>query len=146
MSLATVEPVGSVRVVESGEGAVIRDRRMKLGLSVKALAGLAGVDRGRLAAIEDGAQARSGTYGAIHAALDKLEAEMSGPYDPPAAIPDPSGRTVTFHVEGNFGIKATVQGPVENIEELRLQVQELIRVMGNDKGNDKGKPGRASAH
>ena len=107
---------------DRARGASIAARRKGLGLSVKALAERAGVDRGRLAAIEDGAAARSSTIGAIEAALDRLEGEMSGPYDD-------AGTTVTFRLAGNFGVDVTVQGPVANLTELEESVSRLIRDM-----------------
>lgn len=134
MSVAILEPVGNVRMVtDRGEGKAIHERRTKLGLSVKALAALAGVDRGRLAAIEDGASARSGTYGAIHAALDKLEEEMSGPYDA-APAPAAEQHTVTLRASGNFGVDVTVEGPIADIVELEASVIRLIGQMQRQDG------------
>lgn len=104
-------------------GAAIKRRRTALGLSVKALAERAGVDRGRLAAIEDGASARSSTIGALETALNEIEHETSGPYD------DATGGLVTFRLSGNFGVDVVVQGPVEHISELEANVERLIRNM-----------------
>lgn len=106
-------------------GEAIQARRKALGLTVKDLAERAGVDRGRVAAIEAGAKARSSTLGALDAALTQLEDEMSGPYDRPGMV--------TFQLKGNFGVEATVRGPVENVDVLREQVERLIEKMGNGK-------------
>ena len=93
---------------------------------MKALAERAGVDRGRLAAIEDGASAREATIGAIEKALGSLEAEMSGPYD------DSEKGLVTFRMSGNFGVDVVVQGPVENLAELEQSVERLIQRMRSE--------------
>lgn len=118
------------RVVTTGAGEAIRKRRTALGVTVKALAEKAGVDRGRLAAIEDGATARASTIGAIEAALARLEQEMSGPYDEPD-----SGGMVTFRMSGDFGVDVVVQGPVENLAELESSVERLIQRM-RSRGQD----------
>lgn len=109
-------------VGDENRGEEIQARRMALGLTVKDLALRAKVDRGTLAAIEAGAHARSSTLGALDKALTQLEDEMSGPYDRPGLI--------TFRLKGNFGVEATVQGPVENADTLREQVERLIEKMG----------------
>lgn len=126
--LVTIERPNRVqRVANEGVGQSIRRRRTSLGMTVKALADKAGVDRGRLAAIEEGATARASTIGAIEAALTRLEEEMSGPYD--------ERGLVTFRLSGNFGVDVVVQGPVDNLDELEESVERLIRRM-----RDKGEP------
>ena len=112
------------RVTNSGAGEAIKKRRTALGVTVKALAEKAGVDRGRLAAIEDGASARESTIGAIERALADLEAAMSGPYDD-----DGERGLVTFRMSGSFGVDVVVQGPVENLDELERSVERLIQRM-----------------
>jgi hypothetical protein len=88
------------------------------------------VDRGRVAAIEDGATGRSSSCGALEAALSRLEEEMSGPYD------NGDGRLVTFELTGNSGVSLTVKGPVEHVEVLRAQVERLIETMSHPPVND----------
>ena len=114
-------------VTNQGAGEAIKQRRTALGVTVKALAERAGVDRGRLAAIEDGATARPATLGAIEKALAALEDELSGPYDN-------SGRLVTFRLSGDFGVDLVVEGPVDNLPELESSVERLIQKM-RTKGN-----------
>ena len=112
-----------VELVSSDDaGARIRQRRAALGMTVKALAERAGVDRGRLAAIEDGATAREATLGAIERALSDLEQETSGPYD--------EGGMVTFRLSGNFGVDVVVSGPVTSMRELEQSVERLLQKMG----------------
>lgn len=120
--LTTTERPNTLEGVTTGAGDAIRQRRTALGVTVKALAERAGVDRGRLAAIEDGASARASTIGAIEKALAALEEEMAGPYDN-------GGRLVTFRLSGDFGVDLVVEGPVENLSELENSVERLIQKM-----------------
>jgi transcriptional regulator with XRE-family HTH domain len=87
-------------VVAKDAGEQIRTRRERLGMSVRALATESGVDRSRIAAAESGHSVRPATLGAIEAALDRLEDEMSGPYDSKdrstSTVTLPSGERVTF--------------------------------------------------
>lgn len=114
-------------------GESIKRRRIALGMTVKALADAAGVDRGRLSAIEDGAKARTSTLGAIEAALSRFEEEIAGPYD---ENDEPGGGLVTFRMSGDFGVDVVVQGPVENLAELEQSVDRLIQRM---RSKDSGK-------
>lgn len=115
-------------VTTESSGEAIKRRRSALGVTVKALAERAGVDRGRLAAIEDGASARDATIGAIEKALTALEEELSGPYDE-------SPRLVTFRLSGDFGVDLVVEGPVDNLAELEESVERLIQRMRTTKGD-----------
>lgn len=121
----------SVAVVTVEVGQRIRDRRTRLGLSVKALAVRAGVDRGRLAEIEKGSavNVRDTTLGAINAALEAAERERAaGAQLPPGAhrIGDPADDLVEFTIEGTDGIRAVVKGPIRNMEELQAAARKLI--------------------
>jgi transcriptional regulator with XRE-family HTH domain len=131
--LTTRERPNTLEGVTKGAGEAIKKRRTALGVTVKALAERAGVDRGRIAAIEDGASARSATIGAIEKALNELEDEMGGPYD----AGEHGGRLVTFRLSGDFGVDLVVEGPVENLSELEGSVERLIQKM-----RTKGEPGR----
>lgn len=125
MSTAVMERSTVPSVVEgAAEGELIRQRREALGWSIGALADRAGVDRGRLSAIEKGAKHRGTTAAAILRALDELEAELSGPYDDDRHM-------VTFRMSGNFGVDVTVSGPVENLPELEESVGRLLQRMRN---------------
>lgn len=121
--LTTTERPHTLEGVTTSAGDAIKTRRTALGVTVKALAERAGVDRGRLAAIEDGASARDATIGAIEKALASLEEEMSGPYD------NGERGLVTFRMSGDFGVDVVVQGPVENLAELEGSVERLIQRM-----------------
>lgn len=126
MSAVLLERSTLTPVVDEGVGEAIRERRERLGLTKVALAKRAGVDRGRLAEIEEGANTRGATLSAIKRALDEFEAETSGPYDPDEE------RIVTFRMSGNFGVDVTVSGPVENLHELEDSVGRLLQRMRSD--------------
>lgn len=121
--LESPKVVGVVEVEDEG----IRERRERLGLTLRALADRAGVDRGRLSDIEKGATPRPSTLAQIRRALDEFEDETSGPYDH-----DAEERTVTFRMSGNFGVDVTVSGPVENLAELEDSVGRLLQRMRSD--------------
>jgi transcriptional regulator with XRE-family HTH domain len=130
MSTYAIAP--TVGGMSGDEGARIRERRTRIGISVKALAERADVDRGRLSAIEDGAPARDSTVGKIHRVLGELEHEMGldVPLPPGVSrIGDPGQGLVEFVVEGNFGVRAVVKGPVSDIEALQKAAAELIAGM-----------------
>ena len=84
-----------------------------------------GVNRATIAAVESGDKnVRPASVKAISAALDRVETETSGPYDD-------EPKTVTFRLQGNFGVDVTLQGPVDNLDELEASVARLIRSMGD---------------
>lgn len=122
--------------VNTGRGEQIRARRVKMGMSVKELAMRAGIDRGRLAALEAGEpRVRDTTYGAVERALDLLEQEMG--IDAPAATSEPSTDDyVEFRLSGNFGVDVVVRGPVGDMDALEQQVERLLREMRRNGGGE----------
>lgn len=133
--MLTMQERTTVGHVSEDVGNRIRDRRARLGLSVKALAERAGVDRGRLAAIEAGkaSNVRATTISAIELALDAIEAERQEPVAelPPGArrIGDPADDLIEFIIEGTDGIRAVVKGPIRNMDELQAAAQKLLEGM-----------------
>lgn len=106
-------------------GSLIRQRREALGMSKSRLADEARVDRGRLAALEDGdPSVTPRTIGAIEAALSRLETELG--MDLPSQVGE---GMVEFRVSGNFGVDVVVRGPVRDLDLLEKQVVNLIREM-----------------
>ena len=94
-----------------------------------------GIDRKTLhRAIEGLPTVRASTYEAIESHLDKLEARLRGVTPPPAEEKKIGEDYVEFTVEGNFGVRAVVRGPVENIAELQKAVDALIRDMRENPG------------
>ena len=113
-------------------GARVQERRTRLGMSVSALAREAKVDRGRLAALEAGdGSVRESTIGAIHAALDRLEHEIGMDVSGSAVGTDPEDDLVEFTIEGNFGVRAVVKGPIRDMDKLQAAVARLVQEMKN---------------
>lgn len=133
--MLTMSERASVAAMTEGVGPRIRERRARIGMSVKALAERAGVDRGRLAEIEAGAakNVRPATIGAIERALDELEVEKGvADSDLPAGahrVGDPADDLVEFTIEGTGGIRAVVKGPIRDMAALQAAAQKLIEGM-----------------
>lgn len=139
--MSTAVATHTVTRASSGDetGAQIQARRTRIGMSRKALAERAGVDRGRLTRIEEGAPARDSTIGAIERALGELEHEMGLDADLPPGVTrigEPEEKLVQFTIEGNFGVRAVVKGPISDIEALRKAASELIAGMGNESASE----------
>lgn len=125
----------SVALVNTEAGAMIRARRIALGMSKSALAQRADVDRGSLAALEAGERVRDTTVSAVEATLSDLEYETG--MDLPSQVA-PIGATtddlVEFVVEGNFGVRAVVKGPVRDMDALQAAVSRIIAEMRHPQG------------
>lgn len=109
-------------------GSQLRDRRLRLGMSVRQLAEEADVDRGRLAALEAGEPVRETTTAKVRAALDRLDEEIG------MDTGDENGREVEFRVRGNFGVDVVVRGPIEDIAALEASVARLVGQMQAENG------------
>lgn len=130
---ARVTPLEWAPVNDAETGRRIRERRTRLGMTVKALAERAGVDRGRLAKLEAGdLHVRSTTIGAVEGALDRLEHEMG------MDIPSDDSGVVEFRVSGNFGVDVVVKGPVSNLEALEAAVSRLVSRMQAEQQDEGG--------
>ena len=121
----------SVAAVTEDEGRRIKARRTRLGLPVKALAERAGVDRGRLAAIEAGTvtNVRAATLGAIERALDELETEQAAADLPPGVTPvgDPADDLFAVEVYTDAGVlRAIVKGQPRDADAIRKTASEII--------------------
>lgn len=125
----------SVGRVSNEAGASVRARRIALGMSASALAKRAGVDRGRLAALEAGERVRDTTAAAVESTLSALEHETG--MDLPsqvAPIGDEADDLVEFVVEGNFGVRAVVKGPVRDMDAMQQAVSKIIAGMQHSEG------------
>lgn len=108
----------------------IERRRLRLSIpSARKLAELAKVSRGALDAAKDGT-ASDQTYDRLEAFLDNYVEETG----------EDDTRVVTFKIEGNFGIRVAVSGPVENLAELEAAVERLVRGMGEEARNGNETP------
>lgn len=135
--MLTMERPTSVMPVDREVGRRIKERRTRLGMHVIDLAERAGIDRGRLAEIEKGkaANTRDTTIARIERALDALEHEMSIDVDLPPGVRrvgDPAEGIVEFTVEGNFGVRAVVKGPISDLDQLQEAVAKLIAGMKSE--------------
>lgn len=119
-------------LVTSERGDQIKDRLDRLGISDREFYAKTGIDRKTLnRAIDMAPGVRGSTYMAIEAAIDKLEAAMQG--QPVAQMP--SEDMVEFTIEGNFGVRAVVKGPVKDMDELQRAVTRLVREMRGDESH-----------
>lgn len=118
-------PLGLVPVDSAETGRRIRERRTRLGMTVKDLAARAGVDRGRLAKLEAGdPTVRTTTIGAVEKALDEVE-QLTRP------LPRQPGDSdmVEFRVSGNFGVDVVVKGPIRDLASLEQSVGRIVSRM-----------------
>lgn len=119
---------------DDDRGAAIQRRLDELGITDREFYARTGIDRKtlrRAVAGEEGT--RASTYIAIESAIDKMEANVRGL--PTTRAPEED--YVEFTVEGNFGVRAVVKGPVKDMEELQKAVTRLVREMRN---NDQDEP------
>lgn len=119
-------------VTTDERGAEIQRRLEELGITDREFYAKTGIDRKtlrRAVAGEEGT--RASTYMAINAALDKIEAVVRG------VELDPAADFVEFTVEGNFGVRAVVKGPVKDMDELQRAVSRLVKEM---RSNDPEEP------
>lgn len=119
---ALQKPLG-LPIVNSEIGPRLRDRRLRMGISVRQLADEADVDRGRLAKLEAGdANARMTTIGKVEAALGRLEQEM-GMDDP---VPPVDLAQIEIVVDGK-GVRVTVKGPVVDRKAMEESAVDIWR-------------------
>lgn len=110
----------SAVVTSEERGQAIRRRRMALGIrSVSELAERSGVSRSATTAAEHGDGAR-GTYERLEAWLSELERAEGSPAEQ-------SLEQIEFTVEGDFGVKVTVRGPITDRAALQESVAEIIK-------------------
>lgn len=109
-------------VTEGEIGPELKRRREALGLSVRQLASLAKVDRGRLGALERGEPGvRPSTIGAVRSALERLEQELG----------QDSPDLVTNTIELPDGTKVTFVGPADGVAEAAAH---FLATHGKDGG------------
>ena len=118
-------------VTDETRGQAIQRRREAVGMTVTELAERATAARGgdkpaldwqTVQRAEDD-RSQSATYGLLEKVLADLEEEIGGP-------PERPEHTVEFLLEGNFGVRVRVKGPVADLPELERSVGRLIKQMG----------------
>lgn len=132
ISADRAESPGVTSDSDDERGAEIQRRLDALGISDREFYEKTGIDRKTLKrAIAGTPGTRASTYIAISAALDRLERMVHGD-----AAGRPDSDYVEFTVEGNFGVRAVVKGPVKDMDELQRAVARLVREMRQEDGND----------
>ena len=128
---------GAVRLqlggVSDETGRELRDRRLRLGMSVRQLAKLAGVDKDTLAGMESGEKRpHATTVAKVQGALDRLDEELG--MDEDAGQDEPG--IVEFRVTGNFGVDVVVKDPVRDLPALEESVNRIVsRMQGESREN-----------
>lgn len=108
------------------DGNRIRERRLRLGVPKLELARLSEVDRGTLANIEAGGHYRRESFQSVSDALSRLEEEAGVDAPPLQVTPTSEPGIVEFSVEGDFGVKVVVRGPIANVEDLERSVARIV--------------------
>jgi transcriptional regulator with XRE-family HTH domain len=132
--MSTNGEAADLPLVDNAErGEAIRRRRMALGIrSVSELAARTGVSRSAASAAEHGGGAR-GTYERLEAWLS--EQERNGLSAPPSD----GVEQIEFTVEGDFGVKVTVKGPISDRAALEDSVAKIVRSI-RDTGSESPAP------
>lgn len=128
---ADLPPVSDDKV---RRGESIRERRKALGISTVAqFARLHGsIKEDTISAAEHG-RGSSGTYERLENWLADQEANRGRAVVMP--VGDPAAGILEVTVAGNFGVSATVKGPVDDPEALMELVDRLIRRMSAQANN-----------
>lgn len=125
----------------SDRGAAIARRIEALGIGDREWHAITGIARSTLnRAIRNEPGTRPGTYTAIEAELDKLEARNAGE---PVAVEQQeiAPGVVRVEVQGVYGAKALVfQAPVENVEILEHMVDRIMRRLAGEDVDEQKAP------
>lgn len=113
--------------------ASISERLEAIGLSDREFEHRTGVDRKALRRAANGEPVRRSTYVAIETWLDRIEHELGMNVSGVQPIGDPSQDLVEFTIEGNFGVRAVVKGPIRDLDALQKAATDLIASMGEVK-------------
>lgn len=124
------EQSGAMR---DSEGREVRERRLRLGMTIEELADEAGVSADTLSDFEAGnRKPRQLTVSKVVSALGRIE-EETGVDAPAPQSQEP--HVVTFDVSVEGGFHVVVSGPVADAATLREQVSEIIREMRTRKSD-----------
>lgn len=116
------EGAAELPAVTDERGEAIRRRRMALGIrSTRELAIRSGVSRSATSAAEHG-EGSAGTYQRLESWLADQE-RAQGVGQPVAA----EFEQIEFVVEGDFGVRVTVKGPINDRGALEESVAKIIR-------------------
>lgn len=118
------------------EGRRVRERRLRLGMTIDDLASEADVSPDTLGDFEAGNRTpRELTVSKVLSALDRIEEEVGLHAPPQPAQPSPLGEGfIEFDVSGDFGVHIIVKGPVTDADILQRQVIGIIREIRAEQG------------
>lgn len=135
MRLATIETgLRSVNEDEEREqaerGRELADHMDRLGVSGHKLHRITGVARDTIGKARKGL-ASDRTYRVLEQALEDHEADRARGSLPPVATGSDvdTGEYIEVNLAGNFGITATVRGPVDRPDELQRMLSAILREM-----------------
>lgn len=141
--LMTVNTEQSRHMPRPEDVAQVRPRRNRLGMKINELAQEAGISRDTLSDLEAGnKKPQPDTVNKVLTALDRIEREVGlNPETtplPPGVRPvgDPTYDLVEFTIEGNFGVRAVVRGPISDIDALRKAAADLIAGMNRPESEE----------
>jgi len=117
-------------VDDEARGFAIKRRREALGMKVNELEARSGVERTTISRAEKN-ESTPVTYAKLEQALALAEEEMG--------MDAPGMGQVEFVVEGHFGVRVRVKGPVADLAEIERSVERLIQKMSRRSSqNDNG--------
>lgn len=133
---AELPPVTTSAGDSSDRGAAIARRIEELGITDREWHKATGIDRKTLhRAMRNEPGTRAGTYTAIEAELDRLEARNAG--EPVAEAQEIAAGVIRVEVQGIYGAKALVfQSSVENREELAQMVDLVMRRLAREQADE----------
>jgi transcriptional regulator with XRE-family HTH domain len=106
-------------------GHALKRRRLSLGIkSVSELHRESGVSREAITAAEEGS-ASPATYERLEAWFDRFEHETGSEAAEAAEHAENHG-IVEFTVEGDFGVRVVVRGPIQDVEALERSVGRIV--------------------
>lgn len=121
---------------ESERGAALRKRMLDMRLDRSKLARALGIDRGTVIRAFKGT-ASDDTYEMMERWFDRQEAKAGAdPAEIVASAGEGGREHVTFRLTGNFGVDVTVEGPIEDMAQLKDAAKELLREMQRDAVQD----------
>jgi DNA-binding XRE family transcriptional regulator len=113
---------------QAARGAAIKAERDAAFMTQEDVAIPTGLSRQTIARAEHG-HASESTYRTLE---NFFKNEISGPVAPAAD----NGGLVEFEIEGDFGVRVVVRGPVENVEALERSVARIVASIREGKGED----------
>lgn len=122
------------------DGAEVKRRRKRIGMTVEDLAAEADVSRDTLSDYEKGVRKpHPSTVRKVREALERIEHETG------LDAPGRSGDIIEFEVSGDYGVRVVVRGPIRDADELQRSVAALvqqIRATGSAvaEGHEQDKP------